>query len=369
MSISKREQFINHVKNGGDTICSPQIGAHAGFDTKLVGKQWISDTTLEDNLSVVGQFDIVPLINVGCNFKSCIDMQWKCTKSKKNGDTITSEHILETPVGNLTRKEVETKIKGTFQTKYAIKNKEDFKVMEYYISALCDVDFTEVTNKTREISQQVGGKGALSVQWPVQPYEFFCFPDTVETVFLHNDYLERCQKIMNDIVEIDKKLFKAVALGGADFIFLGAPAAEMVSPYIYEKLIVPYSQIVTEAAHEQGLLVYSHICSPIEPFLTKGYYNQMGIDLFETLSPPPVGNIISLEDAFSKIDPNICTRGNIGLDVLLNGTTNDVREKTFEIIESAIGRKHIVAASDYMFYNTKEENVRAMADAVTEYYS
>ena len=32
-----------------------------------------------------------------------------------------------------------------------------------------------------------------------------------------------------------------------------------------------------------------------------------------------------------------------------------------------MGRKHILAASDYMFYNTKTENVHAMAKAVRDF--
>ncbi len=186
---------------------------------------------------------------------------------------------------------------------------------------------------------------------------------------LHNDFPERCLAMMEKIVKIDSRLFQAVAAGGADFIFLGAPAAEMLSPRMYEELIVPYSKRVTTAAHEAGLLIYSHICSPIEPFLTMGYYNQMGIDLFETLSPPPVGNVASLKDAMNKLDDKICTRGNIGLDVLLNGTPEEVKQKTIEVLEATAGRKHIVAASDYLFYNTPEENVRMMADTVKEYTS
>lgn len=367
MSISKRKQFIEYVKNGGDAICSPQIGAGAGFDTKLAGKEWISETSFEDLLSAVERFDIVPLINIGCDMEAGLDIGWECVHSEKRGDKISSEYILNTPVGSLTRKVVETKKEGSFQPKYAVTTEDDFRVMEYYIDALVDADYEKVTKQTKKASDIIGNKGALSVQWAVQPYELFCFPDTVNTVFIHNDYQERCNKIMDKIVKIDKKLFKAVSLGGAEFIFLGAPAAEMISPDIYERLIIPYSQIVTSDAHDSGLMVYSHICSPIEPFLSMGFYNRMGIDLFETLSPPPVGNVKSLSDAFTKIDPSICTRGNIGLDVLLNGTTDDVREKTIEALEASKGRKHIIAASDYLFYDIKEENISVMADTVREY--
>lgn len=105
--------------------------------------------------------------------------------------------------------------------------------------------------------------------------------------------------------------------------------------------------------------------------LTMGYYNQMGIDLFETLSEAPVGNVKSIDDAFSKLDSNICTRGNIGLDVLLSETPEQIKQRSFKILEAAqkMGRKHILAASDYMFYEVPEENVHAMCEAVREFNS
>ena len=37
-------------------------------------------------------------------------------------------------------------------------------------------------------------------------------------------------------------------------------------------------------------------------------------------------------------------------------------------MDAAKGRKHIVAASDYLLYDVPEENVIAMCDAVEEYY-
>lgn len=137
----------------------------------------------------------------------------------------------------------------------------------------------------------------------------------------------------------------------------------------WNKFLVPYSKQVTQIAHEAGLLVYSHICSPIEPMLSKGYYNEMGIDLFETLSEAPVGNVKSIEDAFSKLSPDICTRGNIGLDALLYETPEQIYERSRKILMTAkqMGRKHILAASDYLFYDCKTENVHAMCEAVKDF--
>jgi hypothetical protein len=275
---------------------------------------------------------------------------------------------MKTPVGDLSVEWFEEPMNGGFQDS-PLKDESELAVLEYYIDALLDADLSPITNYVREMVNMLHGRAVLDVQWPVQPYELLCFPNTMNTVLLVNDYEARCRKIMDSIVKLDDRLFAAVAEGGADFIFLGGPGVEMISPRYYNEFIIPYSKIVTDMAHARGLLVYSHICSPIEPFLTMGFYNRMGIDLFETLSPPPVGNVASLADAMTKLDPAICTRGNIGLDLLVNATPEVIRDKTLQIMEQTEGRKHIVAASDYLFYQVKEENVHAMVNAVQEYHS
>ena len=129
----------------------------------------------------------------------------------------------------------------------------------------------------------------------------------------------------------------------------------------------PDSRAVTAAVHDAGGLVYSHICSPVQPFLDMGYYGQMGMDLFETLSPPPVGNVESLADARAKLPAAMCTRGNIGLDVLLTCTPDDVRAATERVMEYTRGTKHMVAASDYLFYEIPLENAKAVVETVESY--
>lgn len=366
--MTKREQFIDYVKNGGKQFCSPQIGAGAGFDTRLAGKTWIGDTTFEDTKAAIDRFDIVPLFNFGLDFGMVNpELSWKVISSEITDTHRKHEMELVTKAGTLTQTCVEEPIKGGFRTKNPITQESELAVLEYYMDTVIDSDFSPVTAWVKNLSDMIGGDGALDIQWAVQPYEMFCFTDTVTTVMMVMDYEERCRKIMERVIQINKKAFKAVKAGGADFVFLGGPGSEMISPRYYKDFLIPYSKITTQDAHDEGLLIYSHICSPIEPFLTMGFYNEMGMDLFETLSPPPVGNVASISDALSKIDPKICTRGNVGLDVLLTQTPEVVREKTIEVIKQSKGRKHMVAASDYLFYDIPEENLQAMVDACKEF--
>ena len=372
--MTNREKLIRYIKYGGDAfICSPQIGAGAGFDTKLAGKTWFSSTTPEDTRRACETFDMVPLYNFGLPdlvpLTRDIRREGAPLEVGPNGRHIYKSSFV-TPIGSLTQTTIEDELKGSCPTKYLITDESELPILEYYLDSLLELDdFSAVTEQIRGVRAAVGESEALDIQWAMQPYELLCFPSTMDTALLALDCPDTFYRLMDKILQLDEKLIAAVAAGGADFVFLGGPGAEMISPRYYEDFLVPYSKQVTDMVHHAGMLVYTHICSPIEPMLTMGYYNQMGIDLFETLSEAPVGNVKSIEDAFSKLDERICTRGNIGLDHLMQDSPEQIRELSLHILETAkrMGRKHILAASDYMFYETSVDNVHAMCAAVREF--
>lgn len=369
--MTKREQFLHYVRHGGDkVICSPQIGAGAGYDTKLYGKEWASEGRQEYTVEVTNRYPMLPLYNVGLDpVMHCKKLQWISETYEKRDDKIIFSSYCDTPYGRMERKGEERPRSGGFHTVNAINGEEDFDKLEYVVDmALAENDFSCYHELGKQASEFYGDNGAVSVQWCMQPYEMLGYPSTLTTVFLAQDDEERFFRIMDKILELDCKILDALEGSGVDFVFLGGPGSELISDKYYEKYLVPYSKKVTDYAHSKGFLIYSHICSPIEPMLSMGFYNQMGIDLFETISPPPEGNIKSFADALSKIDPSICTRGNVSMSMLINGTPNQIRDEVFSIIDAAKGRKHIVAASDYLMYEVPEENVIALCSAVEEYY-
>lgn len=369
--MTNRQLFVDYVKRGGERhICSPQIGAGAGFDTKMAGKQWIGETTLEDTIACTQRFDMVPLINIGLPDAGFVNpaLGFERVRYEAGETRRLSAYQFKTPVGVLSRAMVEDKRSGCVPTKFAVEDEDDLPVLEWYLDGALEIDMEPITAYLRNISENtVGERGALSVQWGAQPYELLSWPSTVTTMFLANDCPEAFTRLMDKILKWDIKILDSCQQAGVDFVFLGAPAAEIISPRYYEQFIVPYSRAFTQEAHRRGLLIYSHICSPIEPMLSLGYYNQMGIDLFETLSMKPVGNVSSLQDALSKLDPAMCTRGNVGLDVLLTQDAEAVRNQSLIALEESAGRKHILAASDYLFYDIPAENVEAMCAAAREF--
>jgi len=368
---SKRERFTDYVKNGGErVICSPQVGGGAGYVAKLHGRNFCSEVNHQEEMAVISRYKMLPLYNCGIDpIAHCKEIKWEMDEHEKTAEQIEITWHCDTPYGSMRRRLIEKPRVGGCYVIHAIGNADELDMFEYVLdTALQEQDFSCYTELGQKYSEQFNGDGAVSIAWCMQPYEMLGYPSTMTTAMLPYDDETRFYRLMDKILALDYKIIDALAKSGADFLFLGGPGSEIASPAYYDKYIVPYSKKVTDHAHSRGMMIYSHICSPIEPMLSKGYYNRMGIDLFETLSPFPEGNVTSIADALSKLDPAICTRGNVSLSLLTKGTPEEIKREVYSIIDAAKGRKHIIAASDCLIYDVPEANVFALCEAVEEYY-
>ncbi len=370
--MTVKNEFIDFVKNGASKpFVSLQIGAGAGFDVKLAGKSWNSQGTLDDTINAYEIVGGYPLFNIGLPSLEQMgpDLPYENKYSKKEEEKFTNTR-LDTPFGQLEWKFHELPKIGTMIMKYPVNVDEDenaFNLIKWF----ADQHYKyrdKIAEKIQPAVEKLKDHGPISVQWNIQPFEMFGLTSVDNLVLLAKLFPDQFRQACDHIRDINAALFEEVFKTDVDFVFLGAPGSEMLSPEFYEKYIIPDSQKLTDVVHNKGKLVYSHICSPIEPFLTMGFYNKMGIDLFETLSPPPVGNVESIEKARQIIDDNICTRGNIGLDLLLNGSKEEIEEATTNLCKATKGTKHMIAASDYLFYDIPLENVQTMVETAQNFF-
>ena len=373
--MTRREKFLHYVKTGFTepgaekrVICSPQIGANAGYDAKLAGKIYTGEATFSDTMAAVSRYDMLPLYNVWIGSLAHYD-PWVTDVSTRTDTMKEYSSHCDTPYGTMYRHGFEYPYKGGGTLVYAVNSVEDLDKLEYILDmAMSEGDFSHYTKIARDYSAFFGDDGPVSLQWEMAPYAMLSYPSIATTAMLPYDDEKRYYRLMDKIEALDMRIIDAIVGTGIDFIVLGSHGSEIISPRYYDDYIMPYAIRLADYAHEKGFMIYNHSCGLIEPMLTMGYFNRMGIDLFETISPQPEGNIITFEDALSKLDPDICTRGNVSLTLLLNGSPEDVKKEVFSIMKAAEGRKHFVAASDYLMYDVPEANVIAMCEAVEEYY-
>jgi len=363
--MQPRERFIHYVRHGNDRpFVSLQIGAGAGFDCKLAGRKWISEGTLADTIHAYELVECDALYNVALPDLGAVvpELAWT-SETTVSDDTRITHRRLATPHGELCMSLHERPRSGVTPTRYPLTVDDNLDAVcwmaDQYLKAV-----PYVGELLAPLLEQAHPHGPVSVQWNIQPFELLGLASVPDLVLHAMTDPQRYRTVCDRIRDVNIELVRAVLRSGADFVFLGGPGAEMMSPELYEAFIVPDSRIISQAVHDAGGLIYSHICSPIEPFLSKGYFGDMGIDLFETLSGPPVGNVTDLAAARRQLPSAMCTRGNVGLDVLLHGNPDDVEQATQAVLSATAGTKHMVAASDYLFYDIPLENAQALVGTV-----
>ena len=140
--MTNREIFKNYVRNSGKKfLCSPQIGAGAGFDARMTGKTWLGDVTVQDTMTVCRQFDMVPLYNMGIPALTTLTDSVTETSSReitREGTRRIDRSVFHTPRGDLYACSVSDEMKGGSPIESYVKDEEDLDVLEYYLDALLE---------------------------------------------------------------------------------------------------------------------------------------------------------------------------------------------------------------------------------------
>jgi uroporphyrinogen-III decarboxylase len=155
--------------------------------------------------------------------------------------------------------------------------------------------------------------------------------------------------------------------GGADAIGIQghiANAGSVGTDYFMEH-VFPYEQRLTHGIHETGAFSVYHNCGRARAFYP--IYRELGMTVWETVSPPPQGDN-DLAEAKAAMGDRICLLGNLDqIRFLKTATPEEVDAATREIVRTGKpGGRYLFAASDFLEKNTPLENVRVMLEAARD---
>lgn len=160
-----------------------------------------------------------------------------------------------------------------------------------------------------------------------------------------------------------EKLRQTVA-AGADFISLGGNEANgaAVGPAYFRSYVLEYELRLMKAMHTLGGRAIYHNCGRAALLLP--VLREIGMDVYESLTPPPFGDT-RLEEAIT-IMADIPLMGGIDqIEFLRKAAPDAVRNRVREIAEMAARHgRFIIGTSDYLNENTPTENLHAMREAV-----
>jgi hypothetical protein len=251
-----------------------------------------------------------------------------------------------------------------------IKSDDDLPAWLYLIESAADA----VINDPRVAKKVISGMSKEAKKWPgdfilsasIGPAAFvllsnaYIAPDTA-FYFLadHPSEMERMFDLQGQASEV---WLRCAAEAGADFIISAINGLEIFSPAIYEKYIVPQTRRLTESAHASGMRFWVHNCGLMKKLIDTGVYEAMGIDVIESFSHPPLGDVSDLKASRARLGSRIVSRGGVNVSLFYETDIECVRRRARKVVEETRGYRHMLGDTNDSFPPYPWDNIRAMLD-------
>lgn len=271
----------------------------------------------------------------------------------------------ETPIGTL-REEytLSENANSWFLTKHPVCTEEDFRVLQYIFER---VELKGNLEPFQELWKTVGDGGLVAPVFGVfekTPFqmlvEHWC--GTIDLTYALYDFPE----VVEECLAVMEKKAVEVAEMSADteaeaFIFWEDSSTTNISPAYFEKYTAPMIRKWGEIIHDRGKYLLHHACGHIRDLLP--LMNRTPVDMIESISPPPTGNI-DLEEAFTLLDADKGLIGGIEPTFFENCTMAELEERVDYLCRMAGKRKFILANSDSCPPGVSYEKLRAVGQMI-----
>lgn len=364
--IDKENIFLRYLNSELDdkVLVSPLVNIYA--TAGILNKKWLSDVTLEDKMKVIKSSGIDPMYHPkGSSAEIFEDDQkhplaWKTRVISENNNERVYESILHTDLGNLVSKTREVSGKSFFQIESPIKDEDDYEKLIWWLKAARKhTDY--ITSKYKKFREKIGSKDLIRFEFPL-PFEVMYWIPREDPIYHLYDWPKTLRKFEEEAMETMLILMEAAVKGSANLIFFGSVGTELYNEDIFVKHMLEPSILVSEISKKLGVLSIYHCCGLSKKWIDKGYLNDIKPTFFESLSSPPIGEIDNERKYREKLSKDICTRGNLDLDLLVNGNLDEIEIQVKETIKNMKGYKHLIAGTCECLYGTTLANLKSLVN-------
>ena len=223
--------------------------------------------------------------------------------------------------------------------------------------AVCE----QVADRTEEIRTyyrtwrtRVGENGVIVIGHPHPSW--LGYQINPSNIFYHwSDFQDVFVRSMEAMYEASLVVMSIAMDEGIDFMSDSSYGLEMTSPDLFQVMDLPHIRRFAEWTHDRGGLFWYHNCGFTRKMIQDGTFNGLGADIIETIAPPPEGDN-DLAESRRHLDPSICSKGNLNLRILRDGTTDEVISATRSIVDAVRGYKHVLSTADGVLEGTPPEN-------------
>ncbi len=358
---SPRQRFLDVVRRvpGARPVVSPFL-PHADVvrtTLRTLGLPVTGDL-VDDEVRLARALDYEPMFMTACHD---LIFPWKEAVERSDGDWIVME--MRAPDGPWVRRVSRRLGEWGDDAGFPVKTEVDYARLVAVADRVADRE-PEIRAYFRDWRARVGEEGVIVIGHPHVTWMGYQVSQR-NLIFHELDYREAFHRGMDAIYRAARFVFAVAMEEGIDFMSESCSGLEMTSPKDFDRLDLPYLEALSAFTHARGGLFWYHNCGLTRRLILSGRFNRFAPDVVETLAPPPEGDN-DLAESRRALDPAICTKGNLSLLLLRDGTPDEVAEATREMVAATRGFAHIHSTADAVLTGTPPENFIAFVRTARE---
>ena len=289
---------------------------------------------------------------------------------KNGGQTITVRRRFKTPAGILTDTRSVTRPGSVVGFDHIIeppvKSRSDLDKIRFLLPSPDEAFVGEIPL----LQEAIGEKGILLVKAGYAVGQFLMNALGVQqTMMMYYDDRELLIQLLRIFQDYHLAIMRRVLEQGVEIVFEAWYNCSMSagwSPQQFQELFLPLIKENVELIHSYGAYVDYYDDGKMDAVLVD--LADAGVDIVETLAPPPLGDI-DLASAKQRIGDRVCLKGHLDqVNLICFGKPHQIREAVRKAIEVAFpGSGFIIGTADSIRPESPPENIRAYFDAAYEF--
>lgn len=361
MTLSPRRRFLNGVRETHPPapVISPFLPHYdviAGTlrDLRLP----VSGDPVADEITLSRELGYQPMFMTDC---AGLIFDWRTDESRST--PATAFQVIPVASGEWTRTTPRVEVPWSDVTPCPVQTAGDHrKLVEVCEHVGTKAD--RIRAYFREWRTRVGEDGVIVLGHPHPSW--LGYQINPSNIFYHwTDLHDEYVRSMDALAEAALEVMRIALEEGIDFMSDSSYGLEMTSPALFAVMDLPYIRRFADWTHEHGGLFWYHNCGFTRSLILQGVFDTLGADVIETIAPPPEGDN-ELGESRRALSRTICSKGNLNLRVLRDGTPGEVAAATRGIVPAVAGYPHIFSTADAVLPGTPPENFVTFIRTVQE---
>lgn len=375
---SKRERLIDWMRHGDPeqvpVLFSPGFEVAASYLGKDEGEVtwadaiWTAEETGTHNFAHLHS----PLPHEAVPFLDDVHLRDEWDANEEGIRRLTT--WLETPAGTLKSVQEFPPDTGAYHREFLVKGEKDLEVLACFIRRTTDEIVVnpavrrQVEETLLHTKQQAGEvfPGCLWVFCPAVELTSCYYMDQATAIYALYDHQDLMEELMALHWRMTEIWMEIGARAGVDIYGYAINGYEWLNPDLYERYMIPQARRLNAIAAAQGRLSWIHTCGKMKRIAAGDAYQRMGVDIVESLSAPPSGDVDDLAATRRAIGPDITTRGAINCELLYSDDLAAVRARTADVLEATLGFRHMVGDTNGSYPAYAWANIKAVIDTVRD---